>query len=118
VAFGDGSAPVGAGRRESGAATDAVVRDEPELDHLTVRARLSDYLEQALEGDLRERVRRHLERCPSCRAVLSTLERTVELAGGLPAQRLPDQQKRRILDRLLTAAEPGPASRPATAPAQ
>jgi anti-sigma factor RsiW len=76
---------------------------EPE--HATVRALLSEYIEDTLAPESRERVAQHLDRCRACRVFLRTLERTIDLARELPEHRLSDGQRRAILDRLATAAE-------------
>jgi hypothetical protein len=44
---------------------------------------LSDYLDNGLRGLRRGRVRRHLDRCPLCRALLLSLSRTVEQLRSL-----------------------------------
>jgi anti-sigma factor RsiW len=94
------------GARE-GVATvhDDTATDRAELGHAATRALLSEYLEGALEPARGERVRYHLERCRQCRAFLRTLEATISVVGRLPADRLPEGDKGRILDRLLTAME-------------
>ena len=100
----------GAGRGESDTPGRLAAVEEPEVElgdpeHATVRALLSEYLDDALAPEWRERVGRHLDRCRPCRVFLRTLERTIDLAQGLPAHRLPDRQKRAILDRLTAAEE-------------
>lgn len=74
-----------------------------ELDHVAVRERLSEYLEESLSESEHERIREHLEACPSCRAFRNTLDRVIDLAGQLPARRLPDEAKRDLLDRVRDA---------------
>ena len=94
------------GARERVATVEGEVAiEQAERSHASVRGLLSEYLDDALEHDRRERVRRHLERCQSCRALLRTLEATVALAGQLPSSRLPDEAKRRILERVVTGVE-------------
>ena len=80
-----------------------VERREPE--HAPVRALLSEYIEDTLAPESRERVAQHLDRCRACRVFLRTLERTIDLTRELPEHRMPDEQKRAILDLLASAAE-------------
>jgi len=47
------------------------------------RERLSDYLEDELEGRTRTRVMRHLARCKRCQAMLESLTRTLEQLRAL-----------------------------------
>jgi predicted anti-sigma-YlaC factor YlaD len=70
-----------------------------------VRALRSEYVEDALAPESRERVAQHLDRCRACRVFFRTLGRTIDLTRELPQHRLPDGQKRAILDRLAAAAE-------------
>jgi anti-sigma factor RsiW len=44
---------------------------------------VTDYLDGALDGDLRARVDQHLEACPGCRSVLAQWRETIHLAGRL-----------------------------------
>jgi anti-sigma factor RsiW len=105
VTCGDGATGAGTDTPGHLVAVDGAAVDKRELTHATVRALLSDYLEDALGPDQRERVARHLDGCRACRAFRHSLERTIDLARGLPEHRLPDSQKRQILDRVATAAE-------------
>ena len=92
-------------------AADEAAVETRELDHATVRGLLSEYIEDELAPDRRRRVVLHLDGCRACRAFLHTLERTIDLARRLPGHRLPDWQKRQILDRLTTAVERSGAGR-------
>ena len=47
-------------------------------EHDWTHARLSQYLDQELSPDERERLEEHVSVCPQCRRVLATLRRTVE----------------------------------------
>ena len=73
--------------------------------HASIRELLAEYLEGTLAAPRQDIVRQHVDRCPSCRAFLRTLESTVELVGQLPSHELPDRVRRRILDRLATTAD-------------
>jgi anti-sigma factor RsiW len=47
-------------------------------DHRWTQERLSDYLDGDLRDPERERVERHVHRCPECHRVLETLRRTLK----------------------------------------
>lgn len=60
---------------------------------------LTDYLESALSGPLRERVERHLADCDGCERHLDQLRATIGALGGLAEDDVaPD-----VRDRLLAA---------------
>jgi predicted anti-sigma-YlaC factor YlaD len=52
-------------------------------EHRWTQRRLSEYLDGELEPGERERVERHVGRCPECRRVLATLKRTLAALMGL-----------------------------------
>jgi anti-sigma factor RsiW len=58
-------------------------------DHMWTRKHLSEYLDEELESRERERVERHVHRCPSCHRLLATLRKTLEGLHGLGRQPLP-----------------------------
>ncbi len=68
-----------------------------EAAHAEVRGYLSDYLEMSLPDDLRDLVDHHLGQCPSCRAFLDGLVRTIELLRQLPQSPAPPAAKERVL---------------------
>lgn len=48
-----------------------------------VRASLTDYLDDDLGGEERQRVERHVRFCPRCRHVLGNLRATIDRLAGL-----------------------------------
>jgi anti-sigma factor RsiW len=52
-------------------------------EHDWTHARLSEYLDEDLSPEERERLEEHVSMCPQCRRVLATLRRTVEGLMGL-----------------------------------
>ena len=99
---GDGAARGGTDTPDRLASVEEHGAAKLEMEHVTVHALLSEYLEDALAPERRERVAHHLDHCRACRIFLRTLKRTIDLAGELPHDRLPDGQKRAILDLLAT----------------
>jgi predicted anti-sigma-YlaC factor YlaD len=58
-------------------------------EHNWTHAHLSDYLDQDLTDEERERVEDHVSMCPHCRRVLRTLRRTLESLMELPVEPRP-----------------------------
>jgi anti-sigma factor RsiW len=58
-------------------------------EHNWTHAHLSDYLDEDLSADERERVEQHVGVCPHCRRVLRTLRRTLESLMELPVEPRP-----------------------------
>ena len=58
---------------------------------------LSDYLEDALPADERERVEQHLEVCEGCRRALEQLRLTVRLTGMLSEDALTPDTRAALL---------------------
>jgi len=97
---GSNDRPAGASVPERDLALETAFSAPGDFDHRAVRELLSEYRDGTLRAPLANDVRAHLERCPSCRAFLRTLEATIEATGHLPPHRLADGAKRRIADRL------------------
>ncbi len=52
-------------------------------EHDWSHAHLSEYLDEELTAEERQRLEEHVRMCPQCRRVLATLRRTVESLMGL-----------------------------------
>jgi anti-sigma factor RsiW len=72
-------------------------------------ARLSDYLDGALNARLRRTIERHGGACPPCRAFVRTLEATVRAVRSLPRQPLTGDLRREIVAALRRASRSRPA---------
>jgi anti-sigma factor RsiW len=57
----------------------------------------TEYLEGALPESERERVEAHLRECDGCDAHMAQLRAAIEVAGTLPAERLPEDRIEAIL---------------------
>jgi anti-sigma factor RsiW len=57
----------------------------------------TEYLEGALAASERERLDAHLRDCDGCAAHLAQLRAAIEVAGTLPAERLPEERIEAIL---------------------
>ena len=72
--------------------------------HGVVRARMSEYLANALGPDERQRIDRHVAACRDCAAYLTTLRQTVELVGSLPPKPAPTGARESIARRVREQA--------------
>jgi anti-sigma factor RsiW len=68
-------------------------------EHRWTHAHLSDYLDDDLSPDERERVEEHVGICPHCTRVLRTLRRTLESLMDLPVEPHPSVADG-VIDRL------------------
>jgi anti-sigma factor RsiW len=59
---------------------------------------VGDYLEDALPADVRARVEEHLAGCDGCTEYLAQMRETIRLTGMLTEERVPEDQKRALLD--------------------
>jgi len=60
-------------------------------DCLGLFARLSEYLDNELDGPLRRTIEAHLAGCQACRVCLATLERTVALCRASGSHPVPER---------------------------
>ena len=72
--------------------------------HGVVRARMSEYLANALGPDERQRIDRHVAACRDCAAYLTTLRKTVELVSSLPPKPAPTPTRESIVRRVREQA--------------
>jgi anti-sigma factor RsiW len=59
-------------------------------------ARMSEYLDGELDGDIRRKIEQHLTQCRSCRTCLTTLRRTVALCREMGSLPIPEDVSRRL----------------------
>ncbi len=73
--------------------------DADDLACLELVELVTDYLEDALEPDVRARFERHLPGCPGCAEHLEQVRRTILVLGALPQdERLSPVTRERLLD--------------------
>ena len=68
---------------------------------------LTDYVEDALPEQERGRVEAHLASCDGCTTYLEQIRETIRLTGMLTEERIPDEER----ERLLAAFRDWPRSR-------
>ncbi len=50
---------------------------------------LSDYLDESVEGELRQRIGGHITECPNCWVMLDTTKKTLQIYRGLEPEPIP-----------------------------
>jgi anti-sigma factor (TIGR02949 family) len=68
---------------------------------------LSDFLDDSLDRDLREKIEKHVSQCPNCWVILDTTQKTIKVYKGLEPQPIPQD----IHSRLMVALEKKIASK-------
>jgi len=69
---------------------------------------LNDYLDEAVDVELRHRIETHITECPNCFVILDTTQKTIRVYKGMQPQAIPDD----VQARLLKAVERKMANRP------
>jgi anti-sigma factor RsiW len=59
---------------------------------------VTDYFENALSPDERERFERHIDACPPCGTYLEQMHRTIELFGRIPQESVSPDAMRVLVD--------------------
>jgi len=59
---------------------------------------VTDYLEDAMPTELRERFERHIETCTGCRAYLEQMRETIRVSGELTPESITPEAERALLD--------------------
>ncbi|HSK25946.1 MAG TPA: zf-HC2 domain-containing protein [Jiangellales bacterium] len=70
---------------------------------------VTDYLEDALDADLRSRVEAHLADCDGCQEYLEQMRTTVNLLGRVPVDTLSQQARTDLLAAFRDFHAAGPA---------
>ena len=71
---------------------------------------LSDYLDETVDHELRQRLESHITECPNCCVVLDTTKWTIQVYKGVDPQPIPDEVHTRLmraLDRKIAARSDG-----------
>jgi anti-sigma factor (TIGR02949 family) len=59
---------------------------------------LSEYLDEDVEGGLRQELEAHVAQCPNCWVMVDTTKKTLKIYKGLEAAPLPDDLKSRLME--------------------
>jgi anti-sigma factor RsiW len=71
---------------------------------------LTDYLDEAVDIELRRRIEVHITECPNCFVILDTTRKTIQVYKGMQPQVLPDEVQARLMkavERKMAARKPG-----------
>jgi anti-sigma factor RsiW len=74
---------------------------------------LTDYMDSAVDVELRRKLEAHISECPNCFVILDTTQRTIKVYKGMEPQELPQEVHVRLMkavERKMAAAKAG--SRP------
>lgn len=61
---------------------------------------LSDYLDEALDADLRAKLEKHITECPNCWVIADTTRRTIQIYKGMEPQSIPPDVESRLMSAL------------------
>ncbi|MFN3326351.1 MAG: anti-sigma factor family protein [Bryobacteraceae bacterium] len=62
---------------------------------------LNDYLDESVNGSLREHLEKHVNECPNCWVIVDTTRKTLQVFKGVEPQPIPQD----IHDRLMLALQ-------------
>jgi len=71
---------------------------------------MTDFLDESVDGELKQKIQVHIAQCPNCFVILDTTKRTIQVYKGLEAQPIPADVHNRLmaaLDRKLAAGAGG-----------
>jgi hypothetical protein len=70
---------------------------------------LSEYLDESVEGKLRQELETHITECPNCWVMLDTTKKTLQIYKGLEPEPIPSELHSRLmtaLDRRIAGHNP------------
>jgi anti-sigma factor RsiW len=68
---------------------------------------LSDFLDERVDADVREKLEHHIAECPNCWVITDTTKKTIRIYKGMEPQPIPAD----VESRLMTALEKKMAAR-------
>ena len=58
---------------------------------------LSDYLDEAVDAEVRSKLEKHITECPNCWVIADTTKRTVEIYKGMEPYPIPADVESRLM---------------------
>jgi anti-sigma factor (TIGR02949 family) len=58
---------------------------------------LTDYLDSAVDAELRRKLEAHINECPNCFVILDTTQRTIKVYKGMEPQEIPQEVHVRLM---------------------
>jgi anti-sigma factor (TIGR02949 family) len=68
---------------------------------------ISDFIDDDIAPDLRERLQKHISECPNCWVVYDTTKKTIQVFKGMEAQPLPEDVRSRLMQAVEKRIEMG-----------
>ena len=71
---------------------------------------LSDYLDEAVDVEVRRKIEVHITECPNCFVILDTTRKTIQVYKGMQPQVLPQEVQARLMkavERKMATRKPG-----------
>ncbi|HYP15253.1 MAG TPA: anti-sigma factor [Bryobacteraceae bacterium] len=59
---------------------------------------LSEYLDESLDREIREKLQKHVSECPNCWVILDTTQRTIKVYKGMEPQSIPTEIHTRLME--------------------
>ncbi len=67
----------------------------------TIVVELEDYLDEALDPELRVSIELHLAKCKNCKLIVDTTKKTIQIYCNSEPAPLPDDMRHRLHDALV-----------------
>ncbi|MEO8595086.1 MAG: zf-HC2 domain-containing protein [Candidatus Solibacter sp.] len=61
---------------------------------------LSDYLDEAIDAELRSKLERHITECPNCWVIADTTRKTIQIYKGMEPYPIPADVESRLMKAL------------------
>lgn len=58
---------------------------------------LSDYLDEAIDRELRAKLEKHIAECPNCWVIADTTKKTIQIYKGMDPQPIPSDVEKRLM---------------------
>jgi anti-sigma factor RsiW len=58
---------------------------------------LSDYLDESVDAEVREKLEKHIALCPNCWVVCDTTKKTIRIYKGMDPYRMPSDVESRLM---------------------
>lgn len=58
---------------------------------------LSDYLDEAIDRELRAKLEKHIAECPNCWVIADTTKKTIQIYKGMDPQPIPADVEQRLM---------------------
>jgi anti-sigma factor (TIGR02949 family) len=58
---------------------------------------LSDFLDEAMDRELRAKLEKHIAECPNCWVIADTTKKTIQIYKGMDPQPVPEDVEQRLM---------------------